>query len=219
MKFSQLKNELFAVTLFGKHIQDPIERSFENFGGGSGRQVAYFNNKSATLFGAEFEAIVQLSRLTEKLEGLSFGVNTSLMYTEAISDTKRDSYFDTFEKRQLQGASNWLVNADLKYEFEFSSTWKNTATLVYGVYGDRIYAVGIAGQDHEYEKAFHKLDFIWGQNINKKWDIKFAVNNILNPYYRRVLGNDNEITILEPSLTLQEYKRGTGFSTSISYTF
>ena len=213
------KNELFAVTLFGKHIQDPIERSFENFGGGSGRQVAYFNNKSATLFGAEFEAIIQLSRLTENLEGLSFGVNTSLMYTEAIADTERGSYFDTFEKRQLQGASNWLVNADLKYEFDFSSTWKNTATLVYGVYGDRIYAVGIAGQDHEYEKAFHKLDFIWGQNINKKWDIKFAVNNILNPYYRRVLGNDNEITILEPSLTLQEYKRGTGFSTSISYTF
>jgi outer membrane receptor protein involved in Fe transport len=213
------KNELFAVTVFGKHIQDPIERSFDNFGGGSGRQVAYYNNKSATLFGAEFEAIVQLSRLSENLEGLSLGVNTSIMHTEAISDKERNSYFDTFDKRQLQGASNWLVNADLKYDFKFSENWKNTATLVYGVYGDRIYAVGIAGQDNEYEKAFHKLDFIWGQNINKKWDVKFSINNILNPYYRRVLGDDNQIQILESSLTLQEYKRGTGFSTSISYTF
>ncbi|GGA79753.1 TonB-dependent receptor [Flavobacterium palustre] len=213
------KNELFAVTLFGKHIQDPIERSFDNFGGGSGRQVAYYNNKTASIFGAEFEVIIELSRLSEQLEGLSFGANTSIMHTEAVADTNRGSYFDTFEKRQLQGASNWLVNADLKYAFEFNSEWKNTATLVYGVYGDRIYAVGIAGQDNEYEKAFHKLDFIWGQNINKKWDIKFSVNNILNPYYKRVLGSDNKIPILESSLTLQEYKRGTGFSTSISYTF
>ncbi len=213
------KNELFAVTLFGKHIQDPIERSFDNFGGGSGRQVAYYNNESATLFGAEFEAIVQLSRLSENLEGLSLGVNTSIMQTEAIADKERNSYFDTFEKRQLQGASNWLVNADLKYDFKFNENWKNTATLVYGVYGDRIYAVGIAGQDNEYEKAFHKLDFIWGQNINKKWDVKFSINNILNPYYRRVLGDNNQIQILESSLTLQEYRRGTGFSTSISYTF
>lgn len=217
------KNELFAVTVFGKHIQDPIERSFDNFGGGSGRQVAYYNNKTATLYGIEFEALIQLNRLNENLEGLSFGFNTSLMNTEAIAEKDRTSqegtYFDTFEKRQLQGASNWLVNADLKYEFEFNENWKNTATLVYGVYGDRIYAVGIAGQDHEFEKAFHKLDFIWGQNINKKWDIKFSINNILNPYYRRVLGSDNQITILEPSLTLREYKMGTGFSTSISYTF
>ena len=213
------KNELFAVAIFGKHIQDPIERSFDNFGGGSGRQVAYYNNESATLFGAEFEAIIQLNRLSENLEGLSLGVNTSIMHTEAISDKKRNAYFDTFDKRQLQGASNWLVNADLKYDFKFNENWKNTTSLVYAVYGDRIYAVGIAGQDNEYEKAFHKLDFIWSQNINKKWDVKFSINNILNPYYRRVLGDDNQIKILESSLTLQEYKRGTGFSTSISYTF
>lgn len=213
------KNELFAVTVFGKQIQDPIERSFDNFGGGSGRQVTYYNNKTATVFGAEFEAVIQLSRLSEYLEGLSFGVNTSIMQTEAIADKEGRPYFDTFDKRQLQGASNWLVNSDLKYDFKFSENWKNTATLVYGVYGDRIYAVGIAGQDNEIEKAFHKLDFIWGQNINNKWDIKFSINNILNPYYRRVLGDNNKVTILEPSLTLLEFRRGTGFSTSVSYTF
>lgn len=217
------KDELFAVTAFGKHIENPIERSFDNFGGGSGQQVAYYNNKTATLFGLELEAIVQLSRLSDNLKGVSFGFNTSLMHTEAISQKDRTSqdgtYFDTFDKRQLQGASNWLVNADLKYDFKFSEKWTNTATFVYGVYGERIYAVGIAGLDHVYEKPFHKLDFIWSQNINKAWDVKLSIDNILNPYYERVLGDESLIPVTENSLTVQSFKRGTGFSLGASYKF
>lgn len=217
------KDELFAITAFGKYIENPIERSFDNFGGGSGQQVSYYNNKSATLFGLEFESIIQLSRLNENLKGASFGFNTSVMHTEATAEKDRSSqngtYFDTFDKRQLQGASNWLVNADLKYEFKFSEKWKNTTTLVYGVYGERIYAVGIAGLDHVYEKPFHKLDFIWSQNINKKWDVKMSVDNILNPYYERVMGDESLIPVTENSLTVQSFKRGTGFSLGASYKF
>jgi outer membrane receptor protein involved in Fe transport len=213
------KDELFAVTAFGKYIQDPIERSFDNFGGGSGQQISYYNNEDATIFGIEMEAIIQLSRINQNLKGLSFGFNTSLMHTEANADTERTSYFDTFDTRQLQGASNWLVNSDLKYDFKISEKWLNTATLVYGVYGERIYAVGIAGLDHVYEKPFHKLDFIWSQNINKAWDVKLTIDNILNPYYQRVMGDESKIEVEESSLTVQDYKRGTGFSLGLSYKF
>ncbi|MFM7895276.1 MAG: TonB-dependent receptor, partial [Flavobacterium sp.] len=151
----------------------------------------------------------------------SFGFNTSIMHTEATAENNRGggAYFDTFEKRQLQGASNWLVNADLKYDFKFSEKWTNTATLVYGVYGERIYAVGIAGLDHVYEKPFHKVDFIWSQNINKAWDVKLSIDNILNPYYERVLGDGSQIPVTENSLIVQSYKRGTGFSLGASYKF
>lgn len=214
------KDELFAVTAFGKYVENPIERTFDN--ASSSQQVAYFNNKSATLFGLEFETIIQLSRLNDNLKGASFGFNTSIMHTEAIAETDRGNtgaYFDTFEKRQLQGASNWLVNADLKYDFKFSEKWTNTATFVYGVYGERIYAVGTAGLDHVYEKPFHKLDFIWSQNINKAWDVKLSIDNILNPYYERALGDDSQIPVTENSLTVQSFKRGTGFSLGASYKF
>lgn len=215
------KDELFAVTAFGKYIENPIERSFDNFGGGSGQQISYYNNKSATLLGVEFETIIQLSRLHSDLKGASFGFNTSIMHTEATAEKNRigGAYFDTFEKRQLQGASNWLVNADLKYDFKFSEKWTNTATLVYGVYGERIYAVGIAGLDHIYEKPFHKLDFIWTQNINKAWDVKLSVDNILNPYYERAIGTESILPIQENNLTVQSYTRGTGFSLGASYKF
>lgn len=213
------KNELFAATLFTKYIDNPIERTVQASATGSGQTITYFNNKSATLFGAEFEFLVQLSRLNKNLEGFSFGTNTSFMITEATVDKNRDGYFDTFEKRKLQGASSWLINSDLKYEFLLNPKWKNTTSLVYNVYGERIYAVGVAGNDHIYEKPFHKLDFVWGSNINKKWDIKFSIDNILNPTYKRELGDKSEISIDESSLLLESYKRGVGFSTSLSYTF
>ena len=142
------------------------------------------------------------------------------MITESTIDKKRPgSDFDTFTKRNLQGASNWLLNSDIKYEFDLGSNCKNTASLVYNVYGERIYAVGIAGYDHIYEKPFHKLDFVWGSSINKKWDLKFSVDNILNPLYTRERGTDNKISIEESSLVEQSYKRGVGFSTSVSYSF
>ena len=142
------------------------------------------------------------------------GFNNSLIHTEISAEKNREggAYFDTFDKRQLQGASNWLVNADLKYDFNFSKKWTNTATFVYGVYGERIYAVGTAGLDNEYEKPFHKLDFIWSQNINKAWDIKLSIDNILNPNYERAMGEDSLIPVTESSLIVQSYKRGTGFS-------
>lgn len=220
-EFFPTKDELFAVTAFGKYIENPIERSFDNNGGGAGRQISYYNNKSATLFGVEFESIIQLSRINDNLKGASFGFNTSLMHTEATAEKNREggAYFDTFDKRQLQGASNWLVNADLKYDFKFSEKWTNTATFVYGVYGERIYAVGTAGLDNEYEKPFHKLDFIWSQNINKAWDVKLSIDNILNPNYERAMGEDSLIPVTESSLTVQSYKRGTGFSLGASYKF
>lgn len=211
--------EMFAATLFAKYIDKPIERTVQASATGSGQTITYYNNKNATLFGAEFEFLLQLSRINENLEGLSFGLNTSLMLTEATVNKNRPGYFDTFEKRDLQGASNWLLNSDLKYEFNLGENCKNTTSLVYNVYGERIYAVGIAGNDHIYEKPFHKLDFVWGSNINKSWDIKFSVDNILNPLYKRELGEDSKISIDESSLLLQSYKKGVGFSTSVSYTF
>lgn len=212
--------EMFAATLFAKYIDRPIERTILASATGSGQTITYFNNDSATLFGAEFEALVQLSRLNENLDGFSVGFNTSLMITEATIDKNRlGADFDTFKKRNLQGASNWLLNSDLKYEFDLGKDFKNTTSLVYGVYGERIYAVGVAGNDHIYEKPFHKLDFVWSSNIDKKWDLKFSVDNILNPLYKRELGNESKIDIVESSLLLQSYKRGVGFSTSVSYTF
>ncbi|GAA4047224.1 TonB-dependent receptor [Flavobacterium chungnamense] len=209
--------ELLAVTGFSKIIQNPIERVFVQSAGSGGQVITYDNSKKAILFGAELEFLLQLDRISKTLKDFSFGFNTSLMYTKVTIDPKNT--IETNPDRQLQGASPWLINADLKYEFEFNPEWKNTMTLVYNVYGKRIFAVGTNGLDHYYEQPFNKLDFVWSNNISKKWDVKFSVDNILNPKYSIKLGEENKVLITESDLTVKSFKRGVGFSLNLAYTF
>lgn len=207
--------ELFAVTAFSKYLQNPIERLFENSAGSGGQVITYDNSKKAILFGGELEFLLQLDRISKALTNLSFGFNTSVMYTNVTVDNT----VETNDDRQLQGASPWLINADLKYEFDFSETWNNTASFVYNVYGKRIFAVGTNGLDHYYEMPFNRLDFVWNSKLSSSWDLKFAVENILDPKYKIELGDESTIDITESDLTVKDYKKGVGFSLNLAYTF
>ncbi|SMD06398.1 TonB-dependent receptor [Pedobacter nyackensis] len=216
--------EMLAITGFAKYLQDPIERLFVQSAGSGGLQITYNNSKKAILYGAELEFLLELKRLTESLSNFSVGFNTSLMVTEVTIDRLKNSTETAAMpgnsgKRKLQGASPWLINADIKYEAEFSKKWKNTMTLAYNIYGERIYAVGTNGLDHYYEKPFGKLDFIWNNKIGDKWDVKVGVENILNPLYKVELGDKSQIDIVEKDLTVKDYKRGVGFSLGLGYTF
>ncbi|MGL5112325.1 MAG: carboxypeptidase-like regulatory domain-containing protein, partial [Flavobacterium sp.] len=211
-------NELIALGLFTKKIQNPIERIFIASAGGSGQQMTYKNSEDALLFGAEIEVLLQLDRISPALSDFSFGLNTSLMKTDVNVEYGATS-IENNPSRKLQGASEWIINSDLKYDFEFNEVMKNSISLVYGVYGPRIFAVGSAGMDNIYEQPFHKLDFIWSSKLTKNIDAKFSVNNLLNPLYKMELGNNNKFAINEDSLLLESYKRGRGFSLNLSYTF
>jgi len=214
--------EMLAVTGFAKFLDNPIERLFVQSAGSGGLQITYNNSEKAILYGAELEFLLQLSRLTESLKDFSVGFNTSLMVTKVTIDKLNNSAETAAQKggkRNLQGASPWLINADIKYEADLSKKWKSTMTLAYNVYGERIYAVGTNGLDHYYEKPFGKLDFIWNNKISNNWEVKFGVENILNPTYRIDLGNESIIPLYENDLTVKDYKRGVGVSLGLGYTF
>ena len=207
--------EMFAVGVFGKKIDKPIETIFSS---NATQLITFVNSKEATLFGAELEFIFQFNRLSKQLDNLSLGFNTSLMKTE-VSIDKSNNLIENANKRNLQGASEWLVNSDLKYEFTLGKKVKNTTSLVYGVKGENIFSVGTAGIDHIYEKPFHKLDFVWSSKLSDNIDVKFSADNILNPYQRFELGKNSTTTISESSLVVREYKKGVGLSLNLSYTF
>lgn len=215
--------EMFAVTAFAKYIENPIERLFLQTAGSGGLQITYNNSKRAVLYGAELEFLLQLSRINESLSNFSVGFNTSLMYTKTTIDVAKNSAetaaIGNDNTRRLQGASPWLINADIKHETDFTKKWKSTMTLAYNIYGERIFAVGTNGLDNYYEKPFGKLDFIWNNKVSDKWDLKVGVENILNPTYRIDLGGESKIEIFENNLTVKDYKRGVGFSLGLGYTF
>lgn len=219
--------ELISLTFFSKIIQNPIERLFTNSAGSGGQITTYGNSKKALLYGTELEFLFQLQRISKSLSNFSFGANASLMDTnvsiekifknnvnnpETISSDDKPS-------RKLQGASPWILNADIKYDSEFSKSWKSSMTMVYNIYSKRIFAVGTNGLDSFYEMPYGKLDFIWQNNISKKIDVKFSIDNILDPSYKIEMGKESRVKITESDLTVRDFKKGTGFSINVSYTF
>jgi len=221
--------EMFTVGLFGKQIMNPIERTFVS-NATTGTVTTYLNSDSANLYGLETEFLLDLQRIDETLSNFSFGFNASLMSTKVKISPTYDSAdedgnvthnptIETHKTRDLQGASNWLVNSDLKYEFNFDKSWSNTLSLVYGVFGKRIFAVGTNGQDNTYEMPFQQLDLVWGSKISEHFDVKFTADNLLNPSRNLEFGDQGTIPIAEQSLIANSYKKGVGFSMKLGYTF
>ena len=218
----------FREGAFVKHIDNPIERTFRGEAGGN--ITTFLNSDKADLYGVEIEGILDLARISKSLTNFSLGFNTSLMQSKVVvSPTTIDiptgntiPSAETHQNRELQGASKWLINSDLKYQFDFNNKWNNTVSLVYGVFGKRIYSVGSLGLDHIYELPFQQLDFVWNSKISEKYAIKFGANNILNPVRKFEIGKDNDpalVNFIANSRTIQEYKKGVGFSLSFTYTF
>ncbi|MDQ6471494.1 TonB-dependent receptor [Flavobacterium sp. LHD-80] len=219
--------ELVSATIFTKMIDNPIERLFTNSAGSGGQIITYGNSNKAVLYGAEFEFLFQLERISKSLSNFSVGANAALMDTKVTIEKTFENGVNNPETiavddnptRKLQGASPWIVNADLRYDAEFSEKWKSSMNMVYNIYSKRIYAVGTNGLDNYYEMPFGKLDFIWQNKISDKFDVKLSVDNILNPAYKIEMGDKSRIPITESDLTVREYKKGVGFSMNVSYTF
>jgi len=221
--------EMLAFGIFGKHIDNPIERTFIS-NATSGTVTTFLNSDSANLYGAEVEFLLGLNRISESLEHFSFGLNASLMSTKVKVAPTYESQdedgtvtvknsIETHQTRSLQGASDWLVNSDLKYEFNLGKDWTNTVSLVYGVFGKRIFAVGTNGQDNIYELPINQLDLVWGSKISEHFDVKFTADNILNPERKQEFGNKGTYKVDEQSLIANSYKKGVGFSIKVGYTF
>lgn len=218
--------ELLAIGVFGKRIDNPIEKTFL---ANSGATITTFlNSDYANIIGFEAEFIVGLDRISEKLKDFSWGFNTSIMQTKVIVPEKvvdpngnLTTSLETHKERNLQGASKWLINSDLKYQFNINKNWSNTITAVYSVFGKRIYAIGTAGLDHIYELPVSKLDLVLSSKLSEHFDLKLSADNILNPYFRLEQGTNNgsNFEYIENSNTIQDYKKGVGFSFNLSYTF
>ena len=217
--------EVLVLGLFGKKIDQPIERTFISNAANS-TITTYLNSDNAVLYGAEIELLFDFARINKSLTDFSFGFNTSLMQTKVdVKPTTTDSEgnvttsIETFKNRELQGASKWLINSDLKYQFDLSKSWSNTVSLVYSVFGKRIYAVGTGGLDHIYELPVQQLDFIWSSKLSNHFDLKFSADNLLDPMRKSEQGNNGTSSIIEQSNITNSYKKGRGFSVNLGYTF
>jgi len=219
--------EMFSVNVFAKRIDNAIERSLTPSADATGTTITFFNAKKAEIYGVELEGILSLGRINKTLERFSLGANATIMTTDVERSaqqmkTEKPDWIseDNLKKRGLQGAAPYTINADLKYEYKNSQNLNRAISLVYNVSGEKIYATGGNGLDNYYEKPFHQLDIIYQNQLSKNWNIKLAVQNILDSKYEIRLGKNNYAPMnTNGNYTLSDYYNGVSFKLNIGYTF
>jgi hypothetical protein len=123
-------------------------------------------------------------------------------------------------KDELQGASPFLMNADLNYSPIFNN-YKPSATLVFSYFSDRIDALGSGQLGNVIEKSVSTLDFIWTNSFNNKFEVNLSAKNLLNPtikYVRETTLGDVVVTSANGK-GISNYKRGMDIGIQLKYKF
>ena len=216
--FPEQSGELIAATLFGKYIENPIEKVFV---ASASNVNTFINSDNAVIFGAEVEYRKNLGNLFKLQEttwnDLNFGINATLMYTQVqidpnITTFNGSSIAPTNIERQLQGASPFLVNADLVYSKEFKNH-KITSGIDFNVFGDRVYSAGGNGVGDIFEKGFGVLNFNFKDEIGDTIEISFKAKNLLNPSIERYQDQED----LNREFTTYKFENGVNFSLGVTF--
>ncbi|MBQ4819723.1 TonB-dependent receptor [Aquimarina sp. MMG016] len=215
--FPEQSGELVSATVFGKYIDKPIEKiglaSASNF-------ISFGNTSNATVFGLELEYRKNLGNLFKLEEtvwnDLNFGVNTTLMYSKVEIDEDLQingvNIAPTNNERQLQGASPYLINADVAYTKEVKNH-KITSAIDFNIFGDRIYAAGSNGRGDIFEKGYGTLNFNFKDEIGENVEISFKAKNLLNPSITRYQDQEN----LNQEFTTYDFNVGINFSLGVTF--
>lgn len=214
-------SELFAVSLFGKYIFDPIEKvQILN----ASTMFSFVNTGSAVLAGVEVELTRNLGNLfntsSNVLNNMTLGFNGSYTYNQITVDRERIIEISpdkptapTNTKRPLYGASPYLINLDYTYKADWSENSFTTFALAYNVFGKRLYVAGSQGAGDIYEMPVNMLNAAINTTIGKKFNIDFSFDNLLNP---NIVFNQE---FSDTNLEFSRFKKGITGSITIGYTF
>lgn len=203
LKYEYFPNpgDLYSFTLYGKYIDNPIEKYYK---ASSSKLISWMNTDNAKVGGFEIET-------RKKINEISLGFNFAYLYSQI--DLGDNIGSNTNSIRPLQGASPYLFNADITYPISFNNDDKLYMTLVYNTFGKRIYAVGTDGKEDIYENPIHTLNLLLNYKISNKFSIKSGVKNLLNQTIKHTLKID------DGEMIINEYNTGIVFNISMSYNF
>src|SRR5690554_465165 len=203
-------SELLSGTVFYKRIENPIGRVDK---GNSAGLLTYENiSDVADVMGVEIEVRKNLLT-TENLENqkrnkLSLGTNASYILT-----TTKLNLTNTPERTsELEGASPFLLNADLTHQYtNKGNDW--TTSLVFNYFSDRIHTIGTIGYEDIMEEGTATLNLISSYKFSNNMGISLKVSNLLDSPIEltRKISSSNE------KITLNKFNRGINFSLGFSF--
>jgi len=207
------KSEIFSVAAFAKQINDPINKVIAN--DATGTQRYFRTGEKAEVLGGEIELRKNLILNEDDEAELSVGFNATYMYTKQDLRNSEGLFTTTFNRNEeeLQGASPFLINADINYSPVFGN-YKPVVNMVFSYFSDRIDAIGSGQLGNIIEKGVPTLDFIWKNSIGDNFEINTSVKNLLDPTIERVRENTSQ-----GDVALSKYKRGINLGLQLKYKF
>ncbi|HWM29396.1 MAG TPA: TonB-dependent receptor, partial [Woeseiaceae bacterium] len=190
-----------TVTLFRKEIDKPIE-FFEAAASDTTIAREILNAESAEVQGVEFEGLKELAFLGGFFDTLFVQGNFTLQDSELVAGPRPDA--PTNQIRPLSGASEYVANVMLGFD---SPNSKHTASLIYNVFGERLYVAGRNGAPDGYEQPFHSLDLTYAWYPTDTMTVKLKAQNLL----------DETVTIERQGVTVFEEDPGVNYSLSFSW--
>ena len=194
-----LNDDNFTASLFYKDIEDPIE-FFEAAASDTNIAREIVNAESSEVYGLEIEALKTLRFLGEWADPFFAQGNFTIQESRIVAGPNADA--PTNAERPLTGASEYVANLMLGFD---SYDGAHTASLIYNVFGERLYVAGRNGAPDGFEQPFHSIDFTYSWYPTDRLTVKAKLQNILN----------DEITIEREGIVIFEQSPGQAFSISV----
>jgi TonB-dependent receptor len=163
-----------SITVFDKDITNPIE-FFEIPASDTTIAREVVNAESATITGVEIEGLKDLSFLGGIFDTMFVQGNLTIQDSELVAGPNAN--VPTNPVRKLSGASDYVANVMIGFD---SLDAKHTASLMYNVFGERLYVAGRNGSPDGFEKPFHSLDLTYFWYPTANLTLKAKVQNLLN---------------------------------------
>jgi TonB-dependent receptor len=197
-----------TVTVFKKDIAKPIE-FFESPASDTTIAREILNANEATVEGVEVEFLKELGFLGGQFETLFVQGNVTVQDSELVCDGNDPSFpceadAPTSPIRPLSGASEYVANFMVGFD---APNARHTASVMYNVFGERLYVAGRNGSPDGYEQPFHSLDFTYFWYPTDNMTLKFKAKNLLN----------ESITIQRDGVVVFDEDPGTTVSLSFNW--
>lgn len=167
----------FTVSGFLKDIDQPIETVQ---GGASEDNIlfTFVNGEEGEIYGVEIEWLKTLSSFSDRLIGFYVSGNATFSDSEIDIDRATPGAGSiTNDSRRMTQHSEWVANLQFGWDSEDA---KHAATLVYNVFGERIFFAGTDGNDDAFEQPFHSLDFVYSWYPTERLTFKVKLQNLLD---------------------------------------
>lgn len=218
-EFFPKSGEVLSLTAFTKYIQNPIGRS--TYSSASPSDMTYFNiAKYGIVAGAEAEIRKDIykwanSKLYTFVNGTFMKSQQELKTEDEISKENggKTAQFSGQAKDDMQGVADFLVNANLGYNYKWDTNKTVDFIISYSRIGKNLYAIGTNNGGNFYELAKDILDV----NLNialKQIGIGISGKNLLNPHSKIEQVINNVGTFVH-----KDYTKGRQFGLSLSYKF